>query len=60
MIDKALVEGLSIFKENGPARCRGFLAESPLHTKKREELKQRRQRLELAKEAISKFGSARH
>lgn len=58
----ALVAELGIFDSSGSGsggsgRCKALLAESPVRTRQREELRQRIGRLEMAKEAIRGFGS---
>lgn len=56
-IKDALIHGLSIFDAaKGRDRCRAFLAESPMTTRQREDLVQRRDRLGQAKEAVKTFG----
>jgi hypothetical protein len=53
----ALIAELGISQEGGRDRCKAFLAESPFAAAQREELYQKRNRLESAKDAIRRFGT---
>ena len=56
LLHNALISELHIAHEDGLAQCRRYLAESPLAAAQRDELVQKRNRLESAKDAIRKFG----
>lgn len=56
MTDASIAE-LDIPHAGGRDRCKAFLAESPLAAAQRDELLQKRNRLESAKDAVRKFGT---
>lgn len=56
-LNSALVENLAIFDREHPERCRDLLAEGPFKQRRREDLKQRLQRLQRAKQSIRNFAA---
>jgi hypothetical protein len=53
----ALIQNLAILDRENPDRCRLLLAEGPFKQRKREDLKQRLQRLQRAKQSIRNFAA---